>query len=117
MQQRILGASLATAVVFALACTGTASAGLIKALRLQVGGTALAVGAPIVASSTNTTISNAFWSLACSESALTGTIGQNNKAKDDFMPITEGRFPAAETKGCARQLRIRHRVVAGIPRN
>ena len=103
MQKRILGASLAAAVLFVVACTGTASASLIKALRLQVAGTALAVGAPIVASSSNTTVSNAFWSLACSESSLTGTIGQNNKAKNDFMP--DHRRPvraAAATKACAR---------------
>ena len=30
---------------------------------------------------------------------LTGTIGQNNKAKDDFIPITEGRFLGGGTEG------------------
>jgi len=102
MQKRILGASLAAAVLFVLACTGTASASLIKALRLQVAGTALPAGAPITASSSNTTVANAFWSLACSESSLSGTIGQNNKAKDDFIPITEGLFAGGGNEGlCA----------------
>ncbi len=64
-----------------------------------MGGTALAVGAPIVATSTDTTIANAFWSLACSEGELTGTIGQNNKEKDNFIPISEGRFLGGGTEG------------------
>jgi len=103
MQKRIWGASLAaTAVLLLVAFTGTASAGLIKALRLQVAGTPLAVGAPIVASSSNLTVSNAFWSMACTESALSGTIGQNNKAKDDFMPLPEGTFAGGGNEGlCA----------------
>lgn len=102
MRKRIMGASLAATVMFVMAFTGTASAGLIKALRLQVAGTPLAVGAPIVASSSNLTVSNAFWSMACSESTLTGTIGQNNKAKDDFMPLPEGQFAGGGTEGlCA----------------
>ena len=102
MQKRILGVSLVATVVFVMAFTGTASAGLIKALRLQVAGTPLPVGAPIVASSSNLTVSNAFWSMACTESTLTGTIGQNNKAKDDFMPLPEGQFAGGGNEGlCA----------------
>jgi hypothetical protein len=114
MQQRILGASLAAVVVLVVACTGTASAGLIKALRLQVGGTPLAVGAPITASSTNLTVSNAFWTLACSESALTGSIGQNNKAKDDFIPFPEGQFAGGGNEGlCASPFEF---VTAWLPK-
>jgi hypothetical protein len=102
MQKRILGASLAATVMLMVAFTGSASAGLIKALRLEVAGTPLATGAPIEASSSNLTVSNAFWTLACSESALTGTIGQNNKAKDDFMPLPEGQFAGGGNGGlCA----------------
>ena len=63
MQKRILGASLAAAVVFVIGCTGTASASLIKALRLQVAGTPMTVSSSIVGSSSNLTVSNAFWSL------------------------------------------------------
>lgn len=99
MHKRIVGASLVAAVVFVVACTGVASAGLIKALRLQVAGTPLPAGAPIVASSSNTTVANAFWSDACSEGSLTGTIGQNNKAKDDFIPISEGQFAGGGNEG------------------
>jgi hypothetical protein len=99
MQRRIVGTSLATALLFAVSFTGTASASSIKALRLEVGGTAMSAGAPIVATSTDTTIANAFWSLACTEGELTGTVGQNNKAKDDFIPITEGRFLGGGTEG------------------
>jgi hypothetical protein len=99
MQKRILGASLAATVLFVTAFTGTASAGLIKALRLQVAGTPVPVGAPIVASSSNLTISNAFWSMTCTESTLTGTIGQNNKAKDDFMKLPEGQFLGGGNEG------------------
>ncbi len=102
MQRRIVGTSLAAALILAVAFTGVASASLIKALRLEVGGNALPAGAPIVASSTDTTVSNAFWTLACSEGELTGTIGQNNKAKDDFIPFTEGRFAGGGSEGlCA----------------
>ena len=100
MQKRIVGTSLAAALVLVAAFTGVASgAGLIKALRLQVAGTPLPVGAPIVASSTNTTVANAFWTLACSEGALKGTVGQNNKAKDDFIPISEGQFAGGGNEG------------------
>jgi len=98
MQRRIVGTSLATALLMAVTFTGSASAE-VKALRLQVGGIAMSAGAPIVATSTDTTIANAFWSLACSEGELTGTIGQNNKAKDDFIPITEGRFLGGGSEG------------------
>ena len=102
MQKRILGASLAAAVLFVVACTGTASASLIKALRLQVAGTAMAVGAPIVGSSADTTVCQRLWSLACSESIVAGSIGQNNKAKDDFIPIGDGEFAGGGNEGlCA----------------
>ncbi len=99
MQKKVVGASLLAALALAVCCTGVASGALIKALRLQVEGNALPKGAPIVATSTDTTIANAYWTTACSEGELTGTIGQNNKARNDFIPITEGRFAGGGNEG------------------
>ncbi len=115
MQKRILGASLAAAVVFVIGCTGTASASLIKALRLQVAGTPMTVSSPIVGSSSNLTISNAFWSFACSESSLSGQVGQNNKAKNDFIPLGEGLFGGGGNEGlCASTFEF---VAAWMPKS
>lgn len=78
-----VGALAAAAVVPASSLAGTA-------LKLDVGGTGLVGGAPITVVSTNVTISNAFWSLACSEVSMNGALAQNRKGKGNSVEITEG---------------------------
>ena len=113
MRKRIAGASLVATVVGMAACTGVASGA--TSLRLQVGGTVLPAGAPIVASSNNVTLANAFWTLACSEGALTGTIGRNNRPKNDFISIAGGQFGGGGNEGrCSSPFEF---VTAWVPQN
>jgi len=113
MRNRIVGAWLMSLVAFAVACTGVASAATV--LRLEVNGNVLPAGAPIVASSTNTTVSNAFWTLACSEGSLTGVVGQNNRPKNDFILITSGQFAGGGNEGlCSSAFDF---VTAWVPQN
>jgi hypothetical protein len=102
LRMKSVGAAVATVLALvALAPVASASGG-IKAVRLQVEGTPLAVGAPIAASSSNLSIANAYWSFACTETTLSGTVGANNLAKNDFLPITEGLFAGGGNEGrCA----------------
>ncbi|HUH80706.1 MAG TPA: hypothetical protein VLZ06_05205 [Solirubrobacteraceae bacterium] len=113
MHKRIVGASVVAALAAVAACTGIASGA--TSLRLQVGGTLLPAGAPIVASSTNTTVANAFWALTCTEGTLTGTLGQNNRPKNDFISITAGQFAGGGNEGlCSSTFEF---VTAWMPQN
>ena len=87
-----------------LAALGAPSSSLAasKALKLETGGVGLVGGAPIVLSSTEVTIQNSFWSLACSETALTGTLAQNFKGKGNGVVITKETFGGGGSEGlCA----------------
>ena len=71
-----------------------------KALRLEVGETPL-VAAPILLSSSEVTISNAFWNLGCSEGSLSGSMEQN-KSANDYVVINQGAFAGGGNEGlCA----------------
>ncbi|HUH80705.1 MAG TPA: hypothetical protein VLZ06_05200 [Solirubrobacteraceae bacterium] len=92
-----MSVAVGTLAVSALA-PATSFAG--KALKLEVGGTGLA-GAPILLSSTEVTISNAFWDLGCSEGSLSGAMEQNRGASD-YVVINNGAFAGGGSEGlCA----------------
>lgn len=99
---KMAGLTLAAALmlVAALVPAGAMASGA-TALKLETEGKELVGGAPLSALSTNLTLSNAFWSLTCAESVLSGDVGVNDKAKDDFNPISEASFhggdPSHET--------------------
>ena len=98
---RVVGACAAVTLGLAALCAPGASAG-IMALKLEIAGTQITGGAPITLSSSNLALSNAFWSDDCTETTLGGSLGNNNKAKDDFIPITEGTFGGGGNEGlCA----------------
>ena len=87
---RVTWTMLIAAGALAAAAAAPASSLAGGALKLEVGGTQLIGGAPISLASTNVTISNAFWSLACSEASLNGALAQNRKGKGNSVEITEG---------------------------
>ena len=82
---------LATVVALAAAAVAPASSLAVRgSLKLEVGGTQLTGGAPMLLTSTNVTISNNEWNLACSETTLKGALAQNLKEKDNSFLVTEG---------------------------
>lgn len=98
MSRTLLIAAGTLAVAAAAPASSMASG---KALKLEVEGTGL-VGAPILLSSTEVTVSNAFWNLACSETSLSGSMAQNNKGKGDAVVFTKGAFGGGGSEGlCA----------------
>jgi hypothetical protein len=94
-------ATPAVASLALLALAAPASAGPAK-LKLEAGGVGLVGGAPVTASSANTTVSSSFWSVACSEGTLQGSVSQNHKSKGDAFVITNGSFGGGGEEGlCA----------------
>jgi hypothetical protein len=103
LRVKAVGGAVATVLgLAALLALGASASGETKALKLEVAGTGLVGGAPISASSSNLTLANAFWSLACSDTVLGGTMGANNRANNDYIPIAEGSLGGGGSEGlCA----------------
>jgi hypothetical protein len=98
---RLTWAMSIAAAALAISAWAPATSMAGGALKLEVGGVGL-VGAPILLSSTEVTISNSFWSLGCSETSLSGSMAQNNKGKGDAVVITKEAFGGGGTEGlCA----------------
>ncbi len=87
---RITWTMLIAAGALAAAVVAPASSLAGGALKLETSGTGLVGGAPISLASSNVTITNAFWSLACSEVSMNGVLAQNRKGKGNSVQITEG---------------------------
>ena len=87
---RLTSTMLIAAGALAVAAVAPASSLAGGTLKLEVGGTGLIGGAPISLSSTNVTVANSFWSLACSEVSMNGAVAQNHKGKGNSILITEG---------------------------
>jgi hypothetical protein len=80
----------AAASLAAAAIAPVSSLAVRGSLKLEVAGKQLTGGAPMLLTSTNVTISNNSWSLACSETSLKGSLAQNLKEKDNSFLVTEG---------------------------
>src|SRR4051812_28126112 len=101
---RLTGAALLASLALAVSMAPGAAMAQSGAVKLMVGGVGLVGGAPIVASSSDLAISNSFWSVACSESTLTGTLGQNFKPAGNSVIVPEGSFAGGGNEGlCASE--------------
>jgi len=99
---RLTWTTLFAAGALAVAAAVPASGVAAGALKLETGGTQLVGGSPIALSSGEVTIVNAFWSMACSEASLTGSLAQNNKGKGNSVVITNEAFVGGGEEGlCA----------------
>jgi len=82
--------TLAAAGALALGALAPASSLARGSMKVQADGTLLTGGAPVVLTSTNLTISNNVWGIACMESSMKGSLAQNLKSKGNSFLITEG---------------------------
>lgn len=87
---RLTSTMLVAAGVLAVTAVAPASSMARGSLKLEVGGTQLTGGAPILLSSANLTISNNVWNMACAETSLKGSLAQNLKSKGNSFLVTEG---------------------------
>lgn len=100
---KVVAAALACACAFTAAAASSASAKTEPVLELEVHGQPLAPGAPIEASSSKFKLANEYWTLNCSEGALTGSLSVNGQSKTDAAGVSGGDFGGGQRDeaGCS----------------